>query len=78
MPSPWRGVPRPSNCHFVIPSFPTAPGQHLTLVGSVPELGSWNPAEGLKMTWQPGHAWVGETSLASGAMKPTEAKVGGR
>ena len=56
-------VSAPPRCHFVVPSFPTALGQYVTLVGSAPELGTWNPKDGLKMTWQPGHAWVGHAHL---------------
>ena len=64
-----------AQCSFVVPHFPTCPGQHLMLVGSAPELGGWNAGEALKLTWQPGHAWVGEAQLPNTGK--LEAKVGG-
>jgi len=32
-------------------------------VGSEPELGCWDPEDGLSMSWQPGHAWQGHLEL---------------
>eukprot|EP00798_Chlamydomonas_sp_ICE-L_P031102 gene31102-6232_t len=63
-----------SMCHFVVPHFITYPGQHLLLVGSLPQLGSWNPNKGLMMTWQPGHMWVGEVELPVWSAQMVEAE----
>eukprot|EP00983_Pelagomonas_calceolata_P083645 1156204-Pelagomonas_calceolata.AAC.6 len=32
-------------------------------VGTDPQLGSWDPLEGLEMSWQPGHAWQGHMEI---------------
>lgn len=54
---------------FTVPSQPLAFGEHLRLVGSAPELGGWDPSEGLALEWAEGDNWTAEASLAAGAIE---------
>lgn len=60
-------------CHFTVPNFTTQLGQSLLIVGSIPQLGGWDPLRGLPMQWQPGHGWQGSLELSSDV--DVEAKV---
>jgi hypothetical protein len=55
--------PQPSLLEFEIPSYVTRPGQSLKVVGSAPELGSWDPSKALPLQWKPGHAWSASLPL---------------
>ena len=44
------------------------PGEHLVVCGGIPELGSWDPSKGLKLSWAPGDGWVGKTRLPANAV----------
>ncbi|KAG2430618.1 hypothetical protein HXX76_010136 [Chlamydomonas incerta] len=48
---------------FVVPQYVTHYGQELRVVGSLPELGGWNPWTAPRMSWSEGHQWSLETSL---------------
>ncbi|KAJ9518963.1 hypothetical protein QJQ45_026194 [Haematococcus lacustris] len=54
------------HCQVVVPHLPAAPAHQLRLVGSAPQLGSWQPQHGLLLEQQQ-HAgssmWVGEVDL---------------
>lgn len=54
---------------FTVPAQPLAFGEHLRLVGSVPELGSWEPEAGLKLEWGDGDTWSTAADLAHGAVE---------
>ncbi len=41
-------------------------GEHLKLVGSIPELGMWEAAESAQLQWQEGDNWVATLSLPPG------------
>eukprot|EP00798_Chlamydomonas_sp_ICE-L_P025455 gene25455-11113_t len=43
--------------------FVTSFGQELVVVGSIPELGSWEVVKAPKMLWEEGHRWVLEAVL---------------
>ncbi|GLC35194.1 hypothetical protein PLESTB_000564600 [Pleodorina starrii] len=40
---------------FIVPHFPTKPGQQLFLLGSTPELGEWDPHLAVPLEWREGH-----------------------
>lgn len=42
-------------------------------MGSAPQLGEWDPQAGLRLSWQPGHAWQGHADVAT--EEELEAKV---
>ncbi|GLI61310.1 hypothetical protein VaNZ11_003665, partial [Volvox africanus] len=48
---------------FVVPQYVTTFGQTLRVVGSLPELGGWNPYSAPSMTWSDGHQWSLECTL---------------
>ncbi|GIL49306.1 hypothetical protein Vafri_5682 [Volvox africanus] len=48
---------------FVVPQYVTTFGQTLRVVGSLPELGGWNPYSAPIMTWSDGHQWSLECTL---------------
>ena len=55
---------------------PVQPGQAVLLVGGAPQLGSWDPAGGLALSWAEGHAWSGVLQLPAGqAMEGVSAKL---
>lgn len=64
---------------FTVPSQPLAFGEHLRLVGSAEQLGSWDPAAGLTLEWAEGDNWSAEAALPEGAIEfkvlPTHAAV---
>ena len=41
----------------------TRPGQVLKIVGDHENLGTWEPAKGIQMTWTDGHVWSAEVEL---------------
>ncbi len=45
---------------------PTQPGQEVTLVGDLPELGGWDPSKGLKLDGGGYPTWSGAAELPSG------------
>ena len=57
--------PASSLLEFEVPSYKTHPGQSLKVVGSIPQLGGWDPAKGLALEWKPGHAWSASLTLPS-------------
>ncbi|MEW5298791.1 MAG: hypothetical protein WDW36_001874 [Sanguina aurantia] len=67
---PWLRVwtaPRVVPAMFSVPQFVTAPGQGLFLVGSSPQLGSWDPRLAAPLTWSHGHHWSGSVGMDSTA-----------
>ncbi len=48
---------------FVVPQYVTTFGQSLRVVGSLPELGFWNPTLAPVMVWGEGHSWTLEAQL---------------
>ncbi|KAG2446552.1 hypothetical protein HYH02_008539 [Chlamydomonas schloesseri] len=54
---------------FVVPQYVTHYGQELRVVGSLPELGGWNPWTAPRMSWSEGHQWSIETSLPQEAFE---------
>ncbi|GIM00183.1 hypothetical protein Vretimale_5349 [Volvox reticuliferus] len=57
---------------FVVPQYITTFGQTLRVVGSLPELGGWNPCSAPVMTWSDGHQWSLECILPQ---RPFEFKI---
>ncbi|GLC34873.1 hypothetical protein PLESTM_000249000 [Pleodorina starrii] len=57
---------------FVVPQYVTTFGQTLRVVGSLPELGEWNPQMAPTMTWSDGHQWSLECALPQ---RPFEFKI---
>jgi predicted alpha/beta superfamily hydrolase len=45
----------------------TGLGRCAAVVGNQPELGSWNPAQSVRLTWHAGNVWSGTVSLSAGA-----------
>jgi hypothetical protein len=43
---------------FIVPRYETNWGQVIKIVGSLPELGGWNPAAAPTMQWNEGHKWT--------------------
>jgi hypothetical protein len=65
----------PATCHVTVPSWDTSPGQSLLLVGSIPQLGEWNPEAGLALSTSGDHGfWEGSLEVPLGTC--AEAKVG--
>jgi hypothetical protein len=58
--------PRVLPTGFAIGGVPAVEGETVVLVGSAPELGSWNPAKGKALRPGKGGAFVGEVPLAAG------------
>lgn len=54
---------------FLVPDQPLAFGEHLRLVGSAPELGGWNPEQGLVLDWAEGDNWSTQAALPAGAIE---------
>ena len=51
-------------CHFTVPHKVLKSGESLVLCGDIPELGSWDPNNGLELLQrQPGDNWVGKIRL---------------
>lgn len=48
---------------FVVPQYVTTFGQTLRVVGSLPELGAWEPQHAPTMTWSESHQWSLECAL---------------
>jgi hypothetical protein len=42
-------------------------GQSLRVVGSVPQLGDWDPSRAPELVWSEGDVWTGEVALPPGA-----------
>lgn len=42
-------------------------GRCAAVVGNQPELGNWNPAQSVRLTWHAGNMWSGAVSLSAGA-----------
>ena len=47
--------------------YKTQYGQELAVVGSIPQLGSWDANKAFKMKWTDGHHWVAENIRVSEA-----------
>jgi len=58
--SPWRV---PVNFSYTTN---TGDGYSLYLVGNHPDLGSWNPAEGVLLTWTDGNVWTTDVGVQAG------------
>lgn len=43
------------------------PGNHVYLVGSHPDVGSWNPVSAHKLRWTPGNNWTGQVAVQAGS-----------
>jgi len=41
-------------------------GNNIHVVGSHPDVGSWNPVESLKLRWTPGNVWTGQVAVQKG------------
>ena len=54
---------------FTVPAQPLAFGEHLRLVGSVPEMGDWEPEAGLALEWSEGDNWSAAATLPAGAVE---------
>eukprot|EP00197_Chlamydomonas_leiostraca_P009652 CAMPEP_0202864650 /NCGR_PEP_ID=MMETSP1391-20130828/4806_1 /ASSEMBLY_ACC=CAM_ASM_000867 /TAXON_ID=1034604 /ORGANISM="Chlamydomonas leiostraca, Strain SAG 11-49" /LENGTH=1382 /DNA_ID=CAMNT_0049544415 /DNA_START=218 /DNA_END=4365 /DNA_ORIENTATION=+ len=63
-------APRTVPCRFTVPHLATHPGQQLLLVGGAPTLGNWDPTNGLRLRWGPGHTWQ-----AAGVALPADSEV---
>ena len=57
---------------FIVPEYVTDFGQQLKVVGSFPELGSWDARAAPSMSWREGHSWQLDVMLPS---QPFEFKV---
>ncbi len=63
-----------------VPEYKTSPGNWLAVVGSLDELGSWQPSAAARLKWLPGHEWVGDVVLPehySGAFEYKVRRAGG-
>ena len=50
---------------FTVDGFVTVPGQDLYVVGSAPELGNWDAAQAVPLTWIDNDTWSGPVTFAS-------------
>lgn len=50
---------------FVVPEYVTRFGEHLKIVGNIPELGEWSLPFAPTMEWQEGHKWTLELRIPS-------------
>ncbi|CEM38811.1 unnamed protein product [Vitrella brassicaformis CCMP3155] len=50
-------------------NYMTRPGQNLYIVGSIEELGEWDPARAAPMRWTPGHNWTCCLDLPQGPIE---------
>lgn len=62
-----------SLCRFTVPHKTTQVGEYLVLVGSLPQLGSWDSTKGFKLISRGNDVWSADLLLPSNAM--FEAKV---
>lgn len=60
---------------FVVPEFVTHMGAGLALIGSLPELGSWNVSKAARLVWAPGNQWSVDVPLPEHAAGRVEYKV---
>ena len=74
-PTPTPLLPGKLVLHFEV-TCPTQPGQAVMLVGGVPQLGDWDPAQGLVLTWAEESVWSGAAVMSVEQMAAgVEAKV---
>lgn len=59
-------APAASMVRVEVPQFGVQFGEHLRLVGSCAELGSWNAQTGAAMSWREGHDWIADVALPPG------------
>lgn len=43
-------------------------GHSVSIVGSTPSLGNWNPVKAVKLLWTSGHFWVGTVTFEKSEM----------
>lgn len=77
LPPPAPAPPCPPVCQFSVPYRPTSPGEAVVICGSVPELGSWDPEKGLKLTWHDGHNWRGRVEMPADTIFEAKVRAGG-
>lgn len=51
-------------CEFSV-QYETKFGENIIVVGSIEELGSWDPIKGLNLTWNPSHRWTGTLKFST-------------
>lgn len=76
LPPPAPAPPSPPVCQFSVPYRPTSPGEAVVICGSVPELGSWDPEKGLKLTWHDGHNWRGRVEMPADTIFEAKVRAG--
>ncbi|MDJ0753355.1 MAG: carbohydrate-binding module family 20 domain-containing protein [Ardenticatenaceae bacterium] len=59
---------------FTVNGYVTQPGQAMYVVGSTPELGNWNTANAVPLTWQDSDTWSGPVLFTSSAGQSIEYK----
>ncbi|PZF84411.1 CBM20 domain-containing protein, partial [Micromonospora endophytica] len=67
-PTPTASPSQPAGSTRFTASVTTNPGQEVYVVGSLPQLGSWNPANGVKLTTTSGSypTWTGSVEIPAG------------
>lgn len=63
-----------SQVTFTVTGYVTQPGQDIYVAGSVAELGSWNTANAVKLTWVNSNTWSGPISLTASSGTTVEYK----
>jgi Starch binding domain len=56
-------------CRFTVPHKVTQVGEYLILVGSLPQLGAWNPEKGVQLTSRGNNVWSTDLILPSDVAK---------
>ncbi|MEM7335350.1 MAG: alpha-amylase family glycosyl hydrolase [Chloroflexota bacterium] len=59
---------------FTVNGYVTGWGQEMYVVGNVPELGNWNPANAVKLNWVDSDTWSGPVTFTSSTGQPIEFK----
>ncbi|MCA9979972.1 MAG: alpha amylase C-terminal domain-containing protein [Anaerolineales bacterium] len=72
-PSP-TAVPGNATVTFTVNGFVSQPGQDLYVVGNVPELGNWNAANAVPLTWQDSDTWSGPVVFTTSAGQSVQCK----
>ena len=67
-------VPGGSTVTFTVNGFVTQPGQDMFVVGNVPELGNWNTANAVPLTWQSSSTWSGPVVFTTSAGQTVQFK----
>lgn len=67
-------VPGDVTVTFTVNGFVSQPGQDMYVVGNTPELGNWNPANAVPLTWQDSDTWSGPVTFTTSVGQTVEFK----